>query len=186
MRRQAVKEILAAGYVDVIKGNESEIRTVEEVVANADDTSLERLQRGVDSSSTLSIKERAILARDLALRKKAVVVMTGKTDIVSDGEITVRIDNGHHYMGEITGTGCSLGTAISAAVAAWPEDKLAATIAAMLHYEIAAERAGERAAVGGPGTFQMAFLDNLYGIAKENASGNLNWLQASRVQPVEY
>lgn len=162
----------------MIKGNESEIRTV-----FGKDQSL---QRGVDSLNTMTIKDRVDMVRELALCKKTVVVMTGETDVVSDGVITVRIDNGHRYLSEITGSGCALGTAISAAVAAWPEDKLAATIAAMLHYEIAAERAAEAEYVNGPGTFQAAFIDSLYKIRNENARGNWDWLQGAKVQPVEH
>lgn len=176
MRQQALQDILGAGYLDVIKGNESEIRTV-----FGDESSH---QRGVDSSNIMTIPERAAMVQILASRKKTVVVMTGETDLVSDGETTVRIDNGHHYLGQMTGSGCALGTAISAAVAAWPKDKLAATIAAILHYEIAAELAAQAENVRGPGTFGVAFLDSLYHIREENSKGNSGWLQGAKVRPV--
>lgn len=114
VRREAVKTILNAGYLDVIKGNEGEIKTV----FGTDVTQ----QRGVDSSSTLDSRQKADLVRSLAVRQKCIVVMTGETDYVSDGATVVKIQNGHRLLGEVTGTGCSLGTAISAALAVYPQD----------------------------------------------------------------
>ncbi|GAB1320537.1 thiamine biosynthetic bifunctional enzyme [Madurella fahalii] len=177
VRREAVKTIMANGYLDVIKGNEGEIRTV------FGDSGEQ--QRGVDSSSTLDASQKAKLVRELAAREKNVIVMTGKTDFVSDGQQAFAIDNGHEYLGLVTGTGCTLGTAISAAIASRPMDRLAAVIAAMLHFEIAAEMAAERAEVRGPGTFVPAFLDELYRIRQATANGELAWLQRARIRRVD-
>lgn len=174
-RRAAVKDILSAGYIDVIKGNESEIKTVFGSQAGES-------QRGVDSSSTLSHEDKVTLVRDLAAREQAVVVMTGKTDLVSDGRRTVAIENGHEYLGMITGTGCTLGTTISAMVAAWDGgDCLAAVVAGILLFEIAAEQAAKKASVEGPGTFVPAFLDSLYQIRTRTAQGDVQWVAAEKV-----
>ncbi|KAL2133973.1 hypothetical protein VTI74DRAFT_1329 [Chaetomium olivicolor] len=177
LRRQAVKTILSNGYLDVIKGNEGEIKTVF--------GSSQEQQRGVDSSSTLDPSQKAKLVRDLAAREKNVVVMTGKTDYVSDGVRTFAIDNGHEYLGLVTGTGCTLGTAISAAIASRQTDRLGAVIAAILHFEIAAELAAARPEVRGPGTFLPAFLDELYQIRLATASGDLAWLSRAKVRSAE-
>ncbi|KXX74321.1 putative thiamine biosynthetic bifunctional enzyme [Madurella mycetomatis] len=177
VRREAVKTIMANGYLDVIKGNEGEIRTV------FGDSGEQ--QRGVDSTSTLDPSQKAKLVRELAAREKNVVVMTGETDFVSDGQRTFAIDNGHEYLGLVTGTGCTLGTAISAAIASRPVDRLVAVIAAMLHFEIAAELAAERAEVRGPGTFVPVFLDELYRIRQATASGELAWLQRAKVRRID-
>lgn len=176
LRRAAVKTIMANAYLDVIKGNEGEIKTV------FGDSGAQ--QRGVDSSSTLDASQKAKLVSDLASREKTVVVMTGKTDFVSDGERTFSIDNGHEYLGLVTGTGCTLGTAISAAIASRPADRLVAVIAAILHFEIAAEIAASRPEVRGPGTFIPAFLDELYRIRQATASDDLTWLERAKVKSV--
>jgi thiamine-phosphate diphosphorylase/hydroxyethylthiazole kinase len=169
----------------VIKGNESEIKTV--FGSGGDDV---EGQRGVDSSSTLSREERARMVRALAAREEAVVVMTGKTDLVSDGARTVAIDNGHEYLGAITGTGCTLGTTISAMVAASSSpsssssgggDRLAAVVAGILLFEIAAEQAAGKSSVEGPGTFVPAFLDSLYRIRTGTAGGDVGWLAAEKL-----
>ncbi|CAN8096277.1 unnamed protein product [Discula destructiva] len=178
VRRAAVKEILSAGYIDVIKGNESEIKTVFGSSSGGEET-----QRGVDSSSTLSPAEKATLVRELALREQAIVVMTGKTDLVSDGRQVFAIANGHEYLGAITGTGCTLGTTVSAMVAACeePEQRMAAVVAGILLFEIAAETAAQKECVEGPGSFVPAFLDSLYRLRTRTANGDSAWLAAARV-----
>ncbi|KAM7215714.1 Hydroxyethylthiazole kinase family domain containing protein [Rhypophila decipiens] len=176
VRRNAFKTMLEAGHMDVIKGNENEIKAV------VGDDSFQ--QHGVDSSRTLSAIQAAMVVRDLALIKKTIVVMTGKSDFVSDGETTFQIENGHPYLASITGSGCALGTIISAAVAVWPEDKLAAVVGAMLHYEIAAEIAASRDDVRGPGTFIPAFIDELYNIRQNTSKGDFRWLQRASVMDV--
>jgi thiamine-phosphate diphosphorylase/hydroxyethylthiazole kinase len=168
---------MANGYLDVIKGNEGEIKTV---FGNSQEQ-----QRGVDSSSTLDASQKARLVRELAAREKNVVVMTGKTDFVSDGARTFAIDNGHEYLGMVTGTGCTLGTTISAAIASRKADRLTAVIAAILHFEIAAEIAAERPEVRGPGTFVPAFLDELYLVRQATAKDDLSWLARAKVSRVE-
>ncbi|KAK4216092.1 putative hydroxyethylthiazole kinase [Rhypophila decipiens] len=176
VRRNALKTLLDAGYMDVVKGNENEIKAV------VGDSSTQ--QRGVDSSSTLTDQEKATMVENLARTKETIVVMTGVSDFVSDGTRTLQITNGHPYLASITGSGCTLGTTISAAVAVWPEDNLAAVVGAILHYEIAAEIAASRNDVRGPGTFIPAFIDELYNIRQNTSKGDLRWLQRARVMDV--
>ncbi|KAM0168897.1 hypothetical protein ACHAPF_010508 [Botrytis cinerea] len=178
VRRSAVKSLLANGYFDVIKGNEGEIKTVSGSLIQ---------QRGVDSgSSTLSLVEKATIVRDLALRERNVVLMTGAVDILSDGVRTLAISNGHEILGRITGSGCVLGTIISAMLAVSRGDKLLAVLSALLHYEIAAEMAALRDDVRGPGTFVPALIDELYVIQKANSQGDLRWLEKARVETIAW
>lgn len=177
VRRGAVKTLLAAGYFDVIKGNEGEIKTVFGTVVQ---------QRGVDSGiSTSTDLEKATLVRDLAARERNVVVMTGATDFISDGERTFAVSNGHKLLGKITGSGCVLGTTISLMLAVWREDKLLAALAGLLHYEIAAEIAAMREDVKGPGTFVPALIDELYNLQKATSRGDVGWLNKAKVKTVE-
>ncbi|KAL1863858.1 thiamine biosynthetic bifunctional enzyme [Diaporthe australafricana] len=186
VRRSAVKSILSAGYIDVIKGNESEIKTVYASSSSSSSNDTTESQRGVDSSSTLSDAEKAQLVRALAAREHAVVVMTGKTDIISDGTRVVAVQNGHEYLGMITGTGCTLGTTISAMVAACSGgDRLAAVVTGILLFEIAAEQAAAKGGVEGPGSFVPAFLDALYRIRTGTAAGDVGWLSTEKVSLLE-
>lgn len=161
----------------MLKGNQSEILT-----CTPSGSSLQ--QRGVDSASDGSITHDKLAAtvKELALLRRNTVVMTGKTDLVSAGGDVYAVDNGHEYLGMVTGTGCCLGTTISAMVAAYPQDKLAATVTGLLLYEIAAEIASERSDVKGPGTFVPAFLDELYNLRKAIASGDEGWKKRAKLR----
>jgi thiamine-phosphate diphosphorylase / hydroxyethylthiazole kinase len=46
------------------------------------------------------------------------VLLTGVQDYVSDGTHTVRLSNGHRYLGMITGSGCMVGTCCAVFAAA--------------------------------------------------------------------
>ncbi|KAJ0135249.1 putative thiamine biosynthetic bifunctional enzyme, partial [Colletotrichum tanaceti] len=178
VRKAAVKTILAGGYLDLIKGNEGEVSTVYGQAA------LEQ-QKGVDSSSTLSHAQKAMLVRNLARRERNVVLLTGVTDYLSDGDRTFAVDNGHELLGQITGTGCVLGTTVSAMLAAWEDDRLLAVLAGLLHFEIAAERAAVRGDVQGPGTFVPAFIDELARIRRLTVEGDLQWLSGAKVKAID-
>ncbi|KAI1376676.1 TMP-TENI-domain-containing protein [Hypoxylon crocopeplum] len=178
VRRSAVKTIFGGGYVDVLKGNQSEILSC---VPGGSAVQ----QRGVDSGpGNQNLGELGSAIKELATLRRNVVVMTGKTDLISAGETVLAVDNGHEYLGMVTGTGCCLGTTISAMIAAQPYDKLAATVAGLLHYSIAAELAAERDDVKGPGTFVPAFIDELYNVRKATVKGDLGWLKRAKVSVV--
>ncbi|KAF2434439.1 TMP-TENI-domain-containing protein [Tothia fuscella] len=174
-RRDAVKTLMAEGYFDLIKGNEGEIKTVAGMRGEQ--------QKGVDSgASTLSMEEKSDIVRSLAHRERNVVLMTGKVDILSDGQRIVFIENGHEYLANITGSGCTLGTTISAFMAVNKDDKMLAALAGILMYEIAAEVAARRDDVRGPGTFVPVFLDELYAIRENTQKGDHTWLKAARTR----
>ena len=176
-RRDGVKALLAGGYFDVIKGNEGEIRTV----SGAQGVK----QHGVDSgASQLTLEDKIKLVKSIATRERNVVLMTGSTDVISDGVRTFTIHSGHEYLGEITGSGCALGTTIASVMAVEREDKLLAATAGILLYEIAAERAAAREDVKGPGTFVPAFIDELYRIRTESLDGNGKWAEAAKIDVV--
>lgn len=178
IRKEGVKSLMAAGYFDVIKGNENEIRTV------WGEGSMQ--QKGVDSStSSTSGVDKARLVKRLAARERNVTLMTGRTDYLSDGERTFSIRNGDDYLGHITGSGCTLGTTVASFLAVHKEDKLLATLAGVLMFEIAAEQAARRADVKGPGTFVPAFLDELHLIAKHAAMGRSTWIEGAKVEVMD-
>ncbi|XHG03202.1 hypothetical protein AWENTII_006518 [Aspergillus wentii] len=96
IRRDTVKQLMAGGYFDLIKGNEGEIKQVSGSSAAR--------QRGVDSGpSSLDGQQKATLARDLARRERNIVLLTGAVDYLSDGERVIAIENGHEFLGQVTG-----------------------------------------------------------------------------------
>ncbi|KAJ4298170.1 thiamine biosynthetic bifunctional enzyme [Kalmusia sp. IMI 367209] len=160
-RKDALAYLLASGYFDLVKGNEAEILAVAR--ASGFELASATQQRGVDSGASLyTLAQRASIVKKIAARERTVVLMTGATDVISDGRRTFAISNGHKYLGMVTGSGCTLGTTLSAYMAAAPEDKFLAAVAGILHYEIAAEQAAVREDVKGPGTFIPALIDELF------------------------
>jgi len=115
----------------------------------------------------------------------AIVVLTGEKDYISDGEVVLRASNGHHLLGNITGSGCMTGTLVATFCAAARLDYLAehgprdetsqlvqgdmflGAVSGVLLFTIAAEVAAARPDVRGPGTFRAALLDELYNLTPE-------------------
>lgn len=82
----------------------------------------------------------------------------------------------------VTGTGCVLGTTISAMLAvSKPADTLHAVLAAIVLFEVAAETASEKPEVQGQGTFVPAFIDELAELRKVAATGHAPWMRRARV-----
>ena len=50
-----------------------------------------------------------VVARLLAEKYNTMILASGKTDIVTDGETVIHINNGVPQLAQITGTGCLLG-----------------------------------------------------------------------------
>jgi hydroxyethylthiazole kinase len=155
-RDEACERILRQLRVEVIKGNASEIAKV----AGCDVRT-----RGVDAGAVAD--DPGELARSLAHRRQAVVVVTGETDVVADAERTFRIANGHRLMAHLVGTGC-MATSVIGTFAAVEPDLLKAAVAGLCCYEIAAEIAAEKSA--GPGTFKMHLFDAVYQLKGEQVA----------------
>ena len=130
----------------IIRGNASEILALAGQGAGG---------RGVDSTDTSDSALEA--ARDLARGSGAVVAVSGETDVITDGERTVRVRGGSAMLTRITGAGCSLGAVMAAMLAV--SEPLDAAVAASALFAQASE-AAEKAS-SGPGTFAAAFIDAL-------------------------
>ncbi|KAI9893449.1 MAG: hypothetical protein M1814_006746 [Vezdaea aestivalis] len=172
-RRGGAARLIRPGRFAVIKGNEGEILQLAGTASSQ--------QKGVDSGpSNHNNVVKAKIVHEFAQRYKSIVVMTGKTDIVSNGTRCFRVDNGHELLDEITGAGCTLGTTISACLAVSNEGcRLEATLSAMLLFEVAAELAAELA--DGPGTFVPLFLDKLSQLSKNPEQ----IVEMTRIQEIE-
>jgi hydroxyethylthiazole kinase len=102
--------------------------------------------------------------RDFAVQTISTMVVTGETDIVTDGKRLVRIQNGHPLMDRVTAMGCAA-TAIAAAFRSVEPDALVAAAAALVAVGVAGEIAATTA--GGPGSFAVEIVDALYGLDAE-------------------
>lgn len=148
--RKLIQEIHPA----VIRGNASEIKSLLCSGPGA---------KGVDSRHTPD--EVLNDAKTLSRTAGCVVSMSGPVDMIVEGDIVVRVANGHPIMSKVTGMGC-VASAITGAFAAVNPSPIRAAAHAMAVIGIAGEMAAERSA--GSGSFQANFLDDLYRIQKSD------------------
>jgi hydroxyethylthiazole kinase len=141
--------------IQVIRGNASEVLSL------AGEKSAART-KGVDSVHT--VDQVADTARALARELGTILAITGAVDLITDGERVCRVMNGHEMMSCVTGTGCTATAIIGAFLAVCP-DPLEAATTGLSYFGLAGEKAAERAM--GPGSFQIALLDALYGMKEE-------------------
>lgn len=149
-RTEIASEIARDVKLTVIRGNAGEIG----VLANAGGE-----VRGVDSVG--GPENRGEVAKALAKQLNTIVAITGETDYVSDGVRLFGIRNGHKYLTQLTGTGCSATTAISCFVGANRDDPCLASVAALAFFGAAAEKAACDSSTKGPASFKMNFHDTL-------------------------
>jgi len=158
LRTDAARRLIEELSIQVIRGNASEILSL----------SPERPEsrtKGVDSVHT--VDQVAEMAVALARKLKLTLAVTGVIDLITDGEQTCRVMNGHEMMGRITGTGCTA-TAIIGAFLAVEPDSLRAATTGLSYFGLAGEKAATRTSA--PGTYQIALLDALYEMKEEELS----------------
>ncbi|WP_084597177.1 hydroxyethylthiazole kinase [Nocardioides aequoreus] len=144
--RTALAHTLLEHRPSVVRGNASEVLALARGGSGG---------RGVDA--TLGADEVVGVAAELAARLGCVVAVSGETDVVTDGRRTGRVAGGSALLTRVTGGGCALGAVVAALCAvAEPYD---AAVAAHELWARASERAAATAA--GPGSFTVAFLDEL-------------------------
>jgi hydroxyethylthiazole kinase len=137
----------------IIRGNGSEILALLEEDART---------KGVDSAA--SSDAAVAVGRKLNERCGAAVCISGETDYTIGREGIYKGRNGHVLMTRVTGLGCTA-TALCGAFAAVLPDPVEAAAAAMAVMGIAGEIAFSQAK--GPGSLQVAFLDALYTLSRE-------------------
>ena len=153
LRNEMAEKLLNSIKIDIIKGNASEIAKL----AGENVTT-----RGVESTKVdVSLID---AAKKLANKNKSVAVITGKEDIVSDGERTYIVHNGDKMMGCVVGTGCMAASVIGA-FAGVEKDYAKAAAAALSCYGIAGQLAADRSE--GPGSFHANFYDAVYNLDRK-------------------
>ncbi len=118
LRTNTALAIIEALDVTVIRGNISELKAL-----YLGDSSTQ----GVDANDVDAISEKNLegaikLVNQMAKHFGTIIAVTGAIDIVTNGEETYVIKNGHEKMKYITGTGCMLTSLIGAYVRANSEN----------------------------------------------------------------
>lgn len=155
LRTESSKRIMDQVSVAVVKGNSAEISTLA-----GSKGEIRGVEAVGDSSGVLS--NAAKLAREYS----NIVVVSGVTDLVTDGRRAGYVENGHQMMGTITGTGCMLASVL-ACFAAIENEYFQASLAALTAFGLAGELTAARPDVKGPGSFKAGFIDEIYHLTEE-------------------
>lgn len=165
LRNDTCKALLDKVQFSVIRGNISEIKAL---ALGGGST------KGVDAAAADKINDDNIesvieFVQKFAAATKAVIVVSGATDIVAAEDRVALIKNGHPMMADITGSGCMISALLGAFVGA-NDDAFAAVVAAMCYYGYAGELAYEKTAKEGAGnsSFRNYLIDYVYLLKPED------------------
>jgi len=151
LRTNTAKRIIREIGPSVIRGNMSEIKMI---------AGLEATIKGVDSVD--GEEDREQVARDLSQKLGCVIAITGKQDIIAEGNRIYHIDNGHPILSQVTGTGC-MATSLIGSFCAATADCFTGAAAGVMMMGLAGELAQQSLQAGeGIGTFRVRILDHIW------------------------
>lgn len=159
MRTRMIRRLLHETNIQIVRGNAGEMGVLSGMGGKV---------RGVDSVEPAG--DPTEVARQMSRAFNVVAAISGKHDTISDGERTLRVENGHAWLPTLTGTGC-MATTVVAAFAAVERDYLVAAAGAMAVYGYAAELGAANAS--GPASFRVAMFDHLYNMSPEQAAAGV-------------
>ncbi len=156
LRTETARLLLDEVQFSVIRGNVSELKGL-----FLDESGT----RGVDASEVIdesNIKSIAKFAEECSKKSNSIILITGKTDIVSDGERTYLVENGVAEMARITGSGCMLSALITAFISA--DNSLESVVAGTCVMGIAGEKALEtmKKNDAGNSSYRNYLIDEIY------------------------
>ena len=160
LRRNYATELLSRVTPTVIKGNYSEVYALYQG---------SYYSSGVDADASLDIPMIDRCAVLLAREKNAIILASGKVDIVTDGKRLVHIHNGTPQLSAVTGTGCMLGALCATFLSV--DRSLDTVITACAVLGISGEKAQT---TKGNGTFFINLMDVLSTLSAEDICTNIN------------
>lgn len=165
LRRDTAARLLREVRFSAIRGNASEIRFLagQNAVGSGVDVS------GLDAVTEENLPDAVTLIKSLAQTTGSVIAVSGKLDVVSDGEKTAVFRNGCATMARITGSGCMLTSLVGAFCGAMPEDCFTATCAATAAMGVCGEAAEVRRLQNGTGnaTFRTDLIDAVFNLTEK-------------------
>lgn len=156
-RRNTVQTLLSEVKFAAIRGNAGELATIAGIDWQA---------KGVDAGQGGG--DLVEIAKTVAKNYRTFAVISGKTDVISDGCRTALLNNGTPMFPKITASGCLLSAVCTAFLSvAEKENYFEALIEACSTYAIAGELAAENLQPTQFGSFYINFLDQLGAITSE-------------------
>jgi len=156
LRTATAKRIIEEVCPSVIRGNMSEIKILAGLSAEI---------KGVDSISDEIDGEK--VARELSKKLGCIITITGKQDIIAQGDLVCCIANGHAILSQVTGTGC-MATSLIGCFCGATDDLFAATVAGIMTMGLAGEMSEQSLQIGeGIGTFRTRLFDAVWSMTPE-------------------
>lgn len=112
----------------LIRGNAGEIAAIAGVEWQA---------KGVDAGDGSA--NIVLAAKEVAIRHRCLVAVTGEIDIVTDGKRLLKISGGHPLMSKVTGMGCLLSAVCAAFLSVGKDNSLEAVAYSLAFYKQAGE-----------------------------------------------
>lgn len=156
----------------VIRGNISEIKTL----AIGSGTT-----KGVDADVSDAVTEENLeqaieFVKAFSKKTGTIIAVTGRIDLVTDGNRCYVIRNGRPEMGKITGTGCQLSGMMTAFITANPDEMLEAAAAAVCAMGLAGEIGWSRMQTGdGNATYRNRIIDAIYNMTGDILEKGANY-----------
>ena len=152
-RTELTNKLLNEVKFDVVRGNISEIQFI---------GGLDVKGKGVDSYDDGS--DATEIVKEVAKKLECVVVASGKTDLISDGDKVYKIQNGSAKLKFITGTGC-MSTSLIGSFLPCTEKKIEAAVMGTLAMSLRGELSDkENPPIG---TYKTLLFDNLFTLDKD-------------------
>ncbi len=158
-RKAFAKKLIKTASPTVIKGNYSEVCAMYDSLYASS---------GVDADASLEIDVVRKAAIELSKECKAVVLVSGKRDMVATADRLIYVDNGSERLTYITGTGCMLGVLCASFLSA--EKSMEAVVTACVTLGISGELSAN---AEGSGSYLIKLIDNLSVLSDESLNNLL-------------
>lgn len=159
LRTKTALDLMEKLRIGILRGNISEIKAISGEIGKT---------KGVDADESDAVTEENLdfmtdFARKSAKALGVVLVITGKIDLVSDGDICYVIRNGCEMMKYVTGTGCMLSALSLAYGVSNPKNITEAVAASVCLMGLAGEKSHKNLKkTGGNMTFYSGIIDNIF------------------------
>ena len=171
-RTETALKLMQELNLAVIRGNISEIKTL----ALGSGTT-----KGVDADVSDAVTEENLeqaieFVKAFSKKTGTIIAVTGRIDLVTDGNRCYVIRNGRPEMGKITGTGCQLSGMMTAFITANPDEMLEAAAAAVCAMGLAGEIGWSRMLTGdGNATYRNRIIDAIYNMTGDILEKGANY-----------
>ncbi|QER68192.1 hydroxyethylthiazole kinase [Paucilactobacillus nenjiangensis] len=160
-RLDVAEQLLTDFQVDIIRGNAGEIAALAGVDWQA---------KGIDAGEGSGDLD--AIAKACALKQHCVVILSGPTDVISDGKTVAKVKNGTPLFQLHVGSGDML-SSIVGAFAAVSDNYFEAAKAACAVFAVAGQLVAEELGGELPGTFSVKLMDKLHLVTRQQVEEKL-------------